>query len=584
MKIFYLLIFLVSCYSVLGQAPYTKNQTYTYDQLQDEYRILEQNNPRYCKLIQFGKSDFGKNIQLFIINKDGKFKKEEFGKKTVLLINNAIHPGEPCGVDASVKLAQELLDNPKNIPDSVIIGIIPMYNVGGAHNRNCCSRANQNGPEEYGFRGNAKNLDLNRDYIKADTKNTRTFYKIFHYLNPHVFIDTHTSDGADYQYTMTLITSQIDKMHPLLGNMVKKQMNPVLYDEMKKSNWEMIPYVHGIRGTPDDGIKDFLETPRFSTGYTNLFNTLSFVSEAHMLKKYEDRVLSTYSLLKVMIKYMDDNSYKLYKLKEEADKQTAQMEYMPINWELDTTKFDMLQFKGYEAEYSKSEITGQRKLHYNQDKPYDKEIRYFNRYAVIDSVKRPTYYIIPQAWLDVIVRLQLNDIKMYQTTEDLELETEVYYIDDYTTVSHPYEGHYLHRNTTVSKQIQTMTIHKGDYVVPTNNANAQFIVQTLEPHAVDSYFAWNYFDEILQQKEWFSAYIFEETAKQMLADNPELKKQFEAKKKADEEFANDAFSQLYYLYKLSDNYERTYNRYPIYRYMKPLKEKDIEDARLIICG
>ncbi|MEO9532630.1 MAG: hypothetical protein ABJG68_16505 [Crocinitomicaceae bacterium] len=571
-------------YPVIGQEPYKNNQTYTYDQLQEVYSGLVKKEPRHCKLVQFGRSDYGKNVSLFMIEKNGGFTSKSFQKKSVLLINNAIHPGEPCGVDASVQLAKTILADTSLIPENVVIGIIPMYNVGGAHNRTCCSRANQNGPEEYGFRGNAKNLDLNRDFIKCDSKNTQAFYKIFHFLNPHVFIDTHTSDGADYQHVMTLITSQIDKMHPWLKEYTESKLNPHLYEEMAKQNFDMVPYVHHMSQTPDNGIFDYLETPRYSTGYTNLFNCISYVSEAHMLKTYEQRVEATLALLNITVNYMDANSTELIQLKKKADLSNGQAEYFPLNWKLDTTQHKMIPFKGYTAEWTKSELTGAERLSYNQSKPWEKDIAYYNSYTAIDSIKKPAYYIIPQAWTEVIIRLQMNNVQLDRLTKDLELEVETYFIDDYSTVPNPYEGHYLHRTVELSKKTQTMHYIKGDYAVSCRDIKARFIVETLEPKAADSYFSWNFFDAILQQKEWFSSYVFEEKAKAILENDPNLKAEFEAKKKEDGDFAKDPFMQLYYIYKRSDNYERTHNQYPVTRLMTELNQDQISPAAKLIGG
>ncbi|MFT4601821.1 MAG: hypothetical protein ACI857_002004 [Arenicella sp.] len=567
--------------SNIAQEPFESNQTYTYDQLQLAYKALTVKYPGQCKMTQFGKSDYGKNIQLFTISKTGSFRPDQFKNKTVLLINNAIHPGEPCGVDACVKLSKDLLANQSSLPENVVIGIIPMYNVGGAHNRTCCSRANQNGPEEYGFRGNAKNLDLNRDFIKCDSKNTQTFYKIFHFLNPHIFVDTHTSDGADYQHTMTLITSQTDKMHPYLKKFTESELNPHLYSKMSDSGYEMVPYVHSMKRTPEDGIKDYLETPRYSTGYTNLFNTISYVTEAHMLKTYEERVKSTYEFLDIMIKYMGENSDEIKDLKRKADYNVGQNEYYDLNWKLDTSKWDEIDFKGYAAEYKKSEVTGLDRLFYNHNKKWESKIKYYNRFQVTDSVLRPEYYVIPQAWKDVVARLQMNGVGVYRLLQDQDVEVESYFIDNYSTGERPYEGHYLHKSIDLEKETTTITYKQGDYVIPTRNENARFIIETLEPNAPDSYFAWNFFDAILQQKEWFSGYVFEEKAIEMLNEDPGLKKEFEEKKKNDEAFSKDAFSQLYFIYKRSDNYERSHNRYPVSRRMDEFNQDEIEFAPTI---
>ena len=582
MKRLILFIITFSVGTAFSQEPYSTNQSYTYDQLQTEYGSMAKNHPNTSKIIQFGSSDYGENIQLFMISKTGAFSKEEFKNKTVLLINNAIHPGEPCGVDASVKLAKDLLSNKESLPEDVVICIIPMYNVGGGHNRSCCSRANQNGPLEYGFRGNAKNLDLNRDFIKSDSKNTRTFYKIFQFLEPNVFVDTHTSNGADYQHVMTLITSQINKMQTDLGAYTKTQLNPFLFAEMDKKEYPMVPYVHQVMQTPDDGIQDYLETPRYSTGYTNLFNCISYVTEAHMLKPYEQRVEATYEFLNLLINYMDKNTTELLDLKKKANANVIEQKDFDINWKLDTNAHELIEFRGYEAEFRKSEVTGLERLSYNREKPWIKKIKYFNTYTATSQASKPDYYIIPQAWTEVIIRMQMSDIAMYRLKGDEVFEVETYFIDNYETSPRPYEGHYLHKNVELIKETKTIAYHKGDYVIPCDSKNNRFIVESLEPNAPDSYFAWNFFDAILQQKEWFSAYVFEDKALELLNNDQKLKADFNKKKKEDLDFAKDAFKQLYFIYKRSDNYERTHNRYPVTRMMNPIDKSKLEKASSLI--
>ena len=157
-----------------------------------------------------GLTDSGKplHIVVFSENKDFSFNQN----KAVLLVNNGIHPGEPDGIDATMMLMRDLANSKIKVPKSTIVVAIPVYNIDGMLNRNSFSRANQNGPEAYGFRGNGRNYDLNRDFIKSDTKNSRSFQEIFHTVNPDVFLDNHVSNGADYQYTFTCIATQHERL------------------------------------------------------------------------------------------------------------------------------------------------------------------------------------------------------------------------------------------------------------------------------------------------------------------------------------------------------------------------------------
>ncbi|MEW6467601.1 MAG: M14 family metallopeptidase [Bacteroidota bacterium] len=539
--------------------------TLTYPEIIAAYQSLEKKSP-YAKLLTCDTTDIGKPLHLFVISKSKVFDPAGVSKlgKTVLLINNGIHPGEPDGIDASVEFATTLLSNEKNIPDSVVICIIPVYNIDGCLNRGKYSRANQNGPEEYGFRGNAQNLDLNRDFIKADSKNAKAFIRIFQDWKPHVFVDNHTSDGADYQYVMTLIATQRNKLHPVLSEYMTSEMVPYLYDRMKEKKYEMCPYVETLADIPDKGIVEFLETPRYSTGYAALFNCIGFVPETHMWKPYNDRVWSTYELLLAITEITERDAARIAVKKNAADLSVLTQKELFFNYRLDTTRFDSIEFRGYEAEYKVSTISGLQRLFYNRNKPYTKKIRFYNRYTPLVKVTRPACYLIPQAWDKVIERLKLNKVILQRLSKDTSITCEVYYIQSYETVKTPYEGHYLHYSIKTYKETQTLNFYKGDYVVHTSY-NGRYVAETLEPESEDSFFAWNFFDGILQQKEWFSPYIFEEKAVEILNADPKLKEELEAKKKTDKDLAASHWAQLYFIYKNSVYYEKSHNRYPVAR-------------------
>jgi hypothetical protein len=569
------ILLLIIGFSLIAQQEdykYIKNKTYTYQEAQEIYKALAEKYEK-AKFYSVGISDIGKSIDLFVISADKDFNSQSIREKNkgVLLINNAIHPGEPCGVDASIKLANDLLTNDKyaKLLEKTVVCIIPFYNVGGGLNRSCCSRANQNGPEEYGFRGNFKNRDLNRDFIKCDTKNAQVFTKIYHKVKPDIFIDTHTTNGSDFQYTVSLIASQPDKLNTYLKNYLRETMLPKLYEEMAKKKKEIIPYVYNVKKTPDDGIKDYLDSPRYSTGYSTLFNAFGFVTEALKYKPYKDRVEHTYEFLLTTLKWMSDNHDEMKTIRAKADKSVINQKEFDLVWKHDTSSFQQIDFKGYEVEYVKSEFgEGEKYQFYNQKKPYTKKINYYNSYKATQSVIKPTAYIIPQAYSDVINRFKWNEIKMEKLPNDTVINVEMYYIKNYETVKQPYEGHYLHYDVQLETKVMPIKFYKGDYLINVNQVGNRYIVETLEPQGMDSFFAWNFFDGILQQKEWFSPFSFEETAKNLLASDNDLKSAFEKKKKGDPDFSKNRDQQLFYIYKKSSYYENTHNRYPIARLIK----------------
>jgi hypothetical protein len=549
---------------------YLKNETVTYDECIAFYKLLDQKYSN-AKLITCGLTDVGRPLHLFVISNDGDFDPSSIQNKNkrTLLINNGIHPGEPDGIDASMKFAENILSGKINdsLLQHLVICIIPVYNIDGSLNRGCCSRPNQNGPKEYGFRGNARNLDLNRDFIKCDSENAKSFEKIFREWDPDVFIDTHVSDGADYPYTMTLISSQHNKLNHNLGNYLKTGMTPALFQKMLEKNDEMTPYVNAVNweDSPDKGIVGFLETPRFSTGYATLFNTISFVSETHVFKPFPERVKSTYNLLLSLVEVIHSDFIQIGDLRKKAKQDCASRMDFDLQWQADTTKFELINYKGYEAKYKKSNVTDLQRMYYDRNVPYSKTIKFYDEFKATASVKKPEMYIVPQAWKEVIERLKLNKIEMAQLSRDTALPSEVYYIEDYSSPHEPYEGHYLHSNVKLRKEQQTIQLNKGDYVIFATTNNNRYVVETLEPQGVDSYFAWGFFDAILQQKEGFSPYVFEEKAEELLKQNSSLKNEFEIKQKQDTAFAKDAYTQLNFIYQHSDYFEKTYKRYPVMR-------------------
>ncbi len=541
-------------------------ETSTYQEVVEFYTQLSEKYPEIA-MYTMDKTDSGEPLHLITFNPDRSFESEFSSEKdkNILLINNGIHPGESDGIDASMLLLRDLAEGKIPAPQHTIIAVIPVYNIGGALNRNSTTRTNQNGPESYGFRGNARNYDLNRDFIKADTRNALAFIDIFKTVDPDLFIDTHVSNGADYQYVLTQLFTQHNKLGGELGNYLHESFMPKLEDSLQNKEWDITPYVNVFNQTPDTGFTQFMDAPRYSTGYAALFNTLGMMVETHMLKPYKVRVEGTYELLKSFIAIADAEHQTIKQLREQANNAWQVGDTYPIQWQIDSSKSSTLSFKGYEGEMIASEITGAQRLKYNRDKPFEKDVPYYNHFKPADSITIPQYYIISKGYHNVVNLLRANGIKCDMIPKDTTATAEVYYIDSYETVRNPYEGHYLHYNTQVKTKTELVKVTKGDYKVTTDQKGIRYILETLEPEAPDSFFNWNFFDTILQQKEGFSPYVWEDKAKSFLEENPIIKKQFEAKKEADPAFAANWFAQLDWIHKQSPNYETSHLRYPIVR-------------------
>lgn len=542
-----------------------RNQSANYQETIKYYMLLAHDFPT-IKMQEMGLTDSGYPLHMITFNPDKQFDFNVIKKsKAVILLNNGIHAGEPDGIDATMQLFRDLALGKIKAPKNTVIVTIPVYNIGGALNRNSTTRANQDGPEEYGFRGNARNYDLNRDLIKSDTRNTKSFVEIFHKTNPDIFIDNHVSNGSDYQYKLTYIMTQHNKLGTVLGDYLNQEMMPALVNDLQKKNLETTPYVNAFEETPDNGFIQFSDSPRYTTGYTSLFNTIGFVVETHMLKNYADRVKATYEYMTSTIDFTDANYKKIKEMRLKNEAQYAPKKPYTIKWEIDSTKMTTFSFLGYEASHKKSEATTGERLFYDRTKPYKKDIPYIKEFKSVKDITVPTAYIIPKGFWNVIDLLKSNGVTYTQLKKDTIIEVESYRIADFKTTNSAYEGHYLHRNTKVTSQIIKVPFHKGDYVFSTQQKAIKYLLETLEPEGVDSFFNWNFFDTMLQQKEGYSEYVFEDTAAKLLKDNPKLKADLEQAKLNDPKLAKNPEAQLDWIYKHSAYYEKAHMQYPVYR-------------------
>lgn len=570
-KILYALLLLVLSSSLLlaQPTPYEKgngNQSSTYADCIAWYQQLARQSGQ-VRIDSVGRTDVGRPLHQVVVSA-GDFSPAAARQagKVVVLINNGIHPGEPDGIDASMRLARELATDSQmqKLLRQLVIVIVPIFNVDGALQRNSHTRANQNGPEQYGFRGNARNLDLNRDFVKLDSENTRALVQLHRRWDADLYLETHTTNGADYQHVMTLIETQKDKLRPEISAWMHGSFTPALYAGMAKANLPMCPYVNTPGELPESGIDGFLETPRFGSGYAATFHTPGYVLETHMLKPFSQRYEATYQLLRLVLTQAAEQHKQLLSARESAKKACAESSRMALNWHLVPNKVDSFYFRGYGARYQKSEVHGGDRLYYDRLSPWEANIPYRNTFVGTDSTSKPRFYLIPQAWQEVIQRLAWNGVALLRLPQDSVFDVQRYFIEDHKTSNRVYEGHFLHNQVQLLPLNQQRQYRQGDVLVPMGRATDRFVMEVLEPVAADSYFRWNFFDSILQRKEYFSSYVFEDTAAELLRSNPELKAAYDdwtSTQAADRSPWND----LYFIYSRSPLAEPDFMMYPVAR-------------------
>lgn len=565
MKSFLYFFFIALSTNGFGQNDWSGNSTPTYQELVTYLKETSSKN-KVVELYNMGKSDYGLPIYVCIINgaQDSiqTFKKARNG--TTILFNNAIHPGEPDGINACLLWMDEVLANRQVLEGLPLVAFIPAYNIGGMINRSSFSRANQNGPDEYGFRGNAQNLDLNRDFIKMDSKNAFTFARIFHGLDPDVFVDNHVSNGADYQYTLTYISSLKERLAPSLNKILFESLLPTLALKIKeKHSFDLFPYVDLKGKTPDEGIVCFDDLPRYSMGYTSLFQTLSFTVETHMLKPFPLRVNATLAFMKELIDWTAKYKPLIESARAEARSFVSEATSYSFNYKA-SSYTDSILFKGYEHSFPKHKITGLKRLKYDTAAPYSRSIPYYNKFIAQDTMRTPRFYYVGAQAKDVIKRLKANKVKMKKIRRDTLMYLGAYEVIDFETVKRPYEGHFQLKNINAMRSKRMVELKQGDVVIKSNQDAAAFIHSVLQPVTEDSYLSWNFFDSYLQQKEYFSSYVFVDKIEEILNENPELEKAYKKKMKEDKDFKKSELEQLYFIYRGSKYFEKTLNILPVY--------------------
>lgn len=545
------------------------DQTTTWAECVAFYERLAEHFPAVLRWAQIGVSDNGIPIHAGVVTVDGEFDREALQRqrRPVFFNNNGIHPGEPEGIDACMALVRDFCTQPDRLAalGNTVFLFIPVYNVDGCLNRQSTSRVNQQGPESFGFRGNGRHLDLNRDFIKCDSLAAQVFNRFFTAWNPDVMVDTHTSNGADYACTMTLIPTQPDKLGAGLGQFLRERMLPAIYSGMDRRGWPTSPYVNCVADTPDGGIADFLDLPRFSTGYAALHHTIGFMPETHMLKPYADRVAAMRTLVEVVLDFTVAHAAQIQERRREARANAAQQVHWPLMWKSDRSRPASLRFKGYRAVRTPSSLGTYQRLSYDRNQPWEKDIPYFDRYLEDASATAPKAYLIPQAWREVIERLQWNGVTLQRLAQDEVFHSaRVYGIQRVVSRAGPYEGHMFHDEVLLVARTETVHARAGDVRVPLDQAQARYVVETLEPEAHDSFFRWGFFNSVLEKKEAFSDYVFEDTACRMLEDEPLLKAGFERWKQDNPDKLSDPQAVLGYIFAHGQRHaEPAWRRYPV---------------------
>ncbi len=528
----------------------------------------------------FGKSGEGRDLPLLVIaeNKDFTPEKAKKSGKAIVFIQAGIHSGEIDGKDAGFALVRDIaiLKTRSDLLKDAIILFVPIYNVDGHELASPFNRINQNGPDEMGFRGTSANLNLNRDYMKADAPETRAWLKLWNEWKPDFFIDCHVTNGADYQYTATYEYAHFQEVSPFIKNWMDEYFDGRIVGKVESEGSLLTHYLSFAGREVTSGTRTFIATPRFATGYTPLRNRAGLLIEAHSLKPYKPRVRVTYDILRYTLEEINASKKSLFEANRKADEETINRgktydpkRQFPLRLEL-TDKAEDFVLKGVEYTKEKSAISGEERIVYGTQ-PVDIKIKKYDEARVAASAAPPLYYIVPPQWKQVIEVIQAHGIEFQRIEKPLTIEVESYRFTEPKWANASFESR-VTLSYKANPITETRTFPANSIIIPLDQTAANVAIHLLEPESQDSFMFWGFFSAIFEQKEYAEGYILEKIAREMLEKDANLKKEFDERLK-DENFAKNPRARLNFFYERSPYFDKRMGLYPVGRIVKKLDEK-----------
>jgi hypothetical protein len=552
-------------------------ETARYAETIEYCRRLDQASP-LITFQTFGKSGEGRDLPLLIAAEGETFTPEaaRVERKPVILIQACIHAGESDGKDAGLALLRDIAIT-KTYPDllkQVVVLFIPIYNTDGHERVSPHNRINQNGPAEMGWRTTSTYQNLNRDYMKADTPETRAWLALWNAWKPALFIDCHVTNGADYRVNITFQHEHHAGVAPSVLAWEKSVIDDRVAAATEAAGNVVSWYLEFIDNRDlTKGIRDFNGSPRFSTGYVPLRNRPGILIETHMLKPYRPRVIGTYDFLRFTLEEVNRDPESLLAAGREADAQTLAdgqtydpNRRFPLDYEL-TEEARPYELKGVEYHTESSDVSGATRVIFGTN-PLDITVPMFDELRVKAAVAAPLFYIVPAQWSDVIDVLRTHGLAVETTMESATLEVESYRFLNVEWAPGPFEGRFMpsFKSEVVSER---RTFPVGSAIVPVAQEWAKIAINLLEPEAPDSFVRWGFFNAIFEQKEYGEDYVVEKLAREMLAADSELRQEFEQKLAGDPSFAANSHERLQFFYRRSPYWDQQMNLYPVGRILAP---------------
>ena len=511
----------------------------------------------------FGRSAQGRALYAIRAAKPGG------GNKPILFVQAGIHAGEIDGKDAGLMLLRDIaLRGKDHLLDHADLVFVPIFNVDGHERSSPYNRPNQRGPDNQGWRTTAQNLNLNRDYVKADTPEMRAMRAYLGRLEPALILDLHVSDGIDYQYDITFTFpgwAGSPTHAPAIGHWLDTHYRPSITAALAAAGHVPGLYIEAVDPRRlEKGALLSPDTPRYSTGYGELARQPTVLVETHSLKPYRQRVLGTYVLVEDSLRLLGADGDGL------ATAIIADLTARPattvLTWQPITTPFFTIDaFKGMANEAYRSPASGRDEIRW-LGRPVTLKVPVFTQ-APKFVATLPEAWWVPATKPDVIALLKLHGIEFEKLTAPRTIALDMVRLQD-PRLKDADEGHIPLTAAAYVHAPRRETFPAGSVRVPSDQSLGLLAAAMLEPESPDSLLAWNFYPEMLMRTEYMEGYVIAPLAERMLASNPALRKEFEAKLAADPKFAADPEARLGWFYERTPYYDERYLLYPVGRELK----------------
>lgn len=546
-------------------------KTGRYEEVEQLCKAYAEKWPDAVRCAEFGRTPEGRPMLLLVASRTGALTAADARarKLPVLLMQGGIHSGEIDGKDAGFLALKEMLENksaPRALEQQVLV-FVPVFNIDGHERFGRWNRPNQNGPEEMGWRANGLNLNLNRDYTKADAPEMQAMLRLLNEWDPILYVDLHVTDGAQFQHDVANLIEPTQTGSAALrapGTALLKEIN----DRLAAKGSLPLDFYPSFRedDNPASGFALGGYLPRFSTGYWALSNRFALLVETHSWKDYPTRVRITHDIVVASAELTARDGKGWLSAAARADEEARALggTQFPLTYE-PTDKHRILDFKGYAYTREPSPISGALVTKYDPKKPQVWRIPLYDEVKTgIETTIPAGGYVVPAAhaaWLGE--KLKTHGIEFRTINADLPAQTvEAFRAAKAEFSAQPFEGRTSVKLSGDWKNEQR-AIGKGSLFVPAAQAKARLLVILLEPRSPDSFAAWGFFNAHFEQKEYMEAYVAEEVGKEMLAKRPEVAAEFSKQLATDPDFAKNPQARLDFFYRLHPSYDERMNLYPV---------------------